>query len=54
MCVCDPNLGHFGVLACNINDQTIVRPGNSWISATTHNSSYLYYISLHCYNCLIH
>ena len=53
-CVCDPNLGHFGVLACNINDQTIVRPGNSWISATTHNSSFVYYISLHCYDCLIY
>ena len=41
---------------CNINDQTMLRPANSWISATTHNNSYTYHISLQCpfHYCLPH
>ena len=55
-CQCDPVLVQCGITNCNINDQTILRPANSWISATTHNNSYTYHISLHCpfHYCLPH
>ena len=56
-CVCDPMLkSEISINNCNINDQTILRPANSWISATTHNNSYTYYVSLHCpfHYCLPH
>ena len=57
-CVCDQslNLELFSNSVCDINDQTILRPANSWISATTHNNSYTYHISLHCpfHYCLPH
>ena len=48
ICQCDPVLVQYGIINCNINDQTILRFANSWISATTHNSSYTYHISSHC------
>ena len=48
VCQCDPVLVQYGITNCNINDQTILRFANSWISATTHNSSYTYHISSHC------
>ena len=53
-CQCDPVLVQYGITNCNINDQTISRPANNWISATTHNNSY--HISLHCpfHYCLPH
>ena len=47
-CQCDPVLVQYGITNCNINDQSILRPTNSWISATTHNSSDTYHVSLHC------
>ena len=55
-CQCDPVLVQYGITYCNINDQTILHPANSWISATTHNNSYTYHISLHCpfHYCLPH
>ena len=55
-CQCDPVLVQHGITSCNINDQTILRPANSWISATTHNNSYTYHTSLHCpfHYCLPH
>ena len=55
-CQCDPALVQYGITNCNINDQTILRPANSWISATTHSNSYTYHISLHCpfHYCLPH
>ena len=57
-CICAPELKSEILLTdnCNINDQTILRPANSWISATTHNNSYTYHISLHCpfHYCLPH
>ena len=55
-CQCDPVLAQIGIAKCNINDQTILRPADSWISATTHNNSYAYNISLHCpfHYCLPH
>ena len=56
MCQCDPVITNFKLITCNINDQTILRPANSWISATTHINSYTYRISLHCpfHYCLPH
>ena len=55
-CQCDPVLIQYGITNCNIKDQTILRPANSWISATTHNNSYTYHISLQCpfHYCLPH
>ena len=58
-CICDPLLtirGIIGDLDCDINYQSILRPPNSWISATAHNNSYTYHISLHCpfHYCLPH
>ena len=46
-CQCDLSLMEIHI-TCDINDQMILRPANSWISATTHNNSYTYHISLHC------
>ena len=56
ICVCYPKLMKLGVLGCNINDQTILRPANSWISTTAYNKSYIYKISLQCpfHYCLSH
>ena len=44
-CQCDPVLVQYGITKCNINDQTILRPTDSWISAITLNNSYTYHIS---------
>ena len=49
-CQCDPLLkGNVVFITdCNINDQTILRPANSWISGDTVNDSYAYDVSLEC------
>ena len=49
-CWCDPVLSsHIPSLThCNIDDQTIPRPANSWIFAHTVNNSHSYQVSLHC------
>lgn len=49
-CQCDPILKAWPVKIdnCNINDQTINRPANSWIFAKTTNNSYAYLISMKC------
>ena len=49
-CQCDTILSsHIPSLSyCNIDDQTIPRPANSWISAHTVNNSHSYNVSLHC------
>ena len=54
-CQCDSSIKEYNI-KCDINDQTILRPANSWISATTHNNSYTYHISLDCpfHYCLPH
>ena len=54
-CQCDSSINEYNI-KCDINDQTILRSANSWISATTHNNSYTYHISLHCpfHYCLPH
>ena len=58
-CICEPILTTYGIIGdhdCDINDQTILRPADSWISTTTHNNSYTYHISLQCpfHYCLPH
>jgi len=45
ICQCYPSFKLFGITDCNINDQTILRPANSWISASSQNN---YHVSLHC------
>ena len=47
-CQCDPILKPVIIDNCDINDQTITRPANSWISAKTTNDSHIYLISLNC------
>ena len=49
-CQCDPILSSYipSLTHCNIDDQTIPRPANSWISAHTVNNSHSYHVSLHC------
>ena len=50
-CICDPLLKVLDLLStmvCNINNQTILRPANTWISATTVNNFHAYKVSLHC------
>ena len=53
ICQCYPLFGQFGITVCDINNQTILRPTNSWISAANQSS---YYISLDCpfYYCIRH
>ena len=48
ICQCDPVVTNYQTISCNINNQTILRPANTWISATTLNDSYTYHISSHC------
>ena len=49
-CQCDKILQStfLFITACNITDQTIHRPANSWIGSTSTENSYNYHISLHC------
>ena len=46
-CQCDPILTSTTIISitCNINDQTILRPGSSWIRAT---SNHTYLVSSYC------
>ena len=36
------------VFTCNINERTILRPANSWITASTNNYSHNYTVSQNC------
>ena len=49
-CYCDPLLSNdeLSITSCNINDRTILRPANSWISAVTVNNSHSYIASSQC------
>ena len=49
-CGCDPILRSDTIFihTCDINDQTILRPANSWISAMTTNNTHSYVVSLNC------
>ena len=53
-CYCDPLLHTLSITSCNLDDETILHPVNSWISADTINKSHVYLISSHCpfYYCL--
>ena len=44
VCDCDPALNnvYFSVTSCDLDQQTIVRPANNWISCDTFNNSYTY------------
>ena len=57
-CACDPKLssGIISMTECDINNQTILRPGNSWLAAAVWNNYYTYKVSMHCplYYCLPH
>ena len=52
-CQCDPIIVNYGIIKCNINNQTVLRPPNTWITATT-DIPYSYHISQQCrsYYCL--
>ena len=45
ICQCYPLFKLFGITDCDINNQTILRPTGSWISAASQS---IYYISLDC------
>ena len=50
-CYCDPLLLNNDILSiasCNLDDETILRPANSWISANTNNNSHAYNVSPQC------
>ena len=50
-CYCDPLLINSDILSitsCNLDDETILRPANSWIIADTNNNSYIYKVSPQC------
>ena len=49
-CECDSSMQSklLPITNCNINDQTILRPANSWMTAETYNDSYAYHISPNC------
>ena len=49
-CYCDPLLNscELSITSCNINDRTILRPANSWVSAVTVNNSHSYIVSSQC------
>ena len=57
VCQCYPFLAYLDI-KCNINDQTILRPANAWISPILVNksTSYSFELSLHCpfHYCLPH
>ena len=49
-CYCDPLLNNniLSVVSCNLDDETVLRPANSWISADTINNSHTYNLSPQC------
>ena len=55
ICQCDPVIVNYGIALCNISNQTVLRPSNTWIIATTY-IPYSYHISKQCrfYYCLPH
>ena len=49
-CVCDAilNMDDLSITSCNLDDGTILRPANSWLSANTVNNSHTYHVALSC------
>ena len=48
ICQCYSKFKKIGITQCDINDQTVVRPSNSWIATSIKSNSEIYHISLHC------
>ena len=55
ICECDPMIVDYEITKCDINDQTVLRPANTWIIATA-QIPYSYHVSKHCqfHYCLPH
>ena len=55
ICECDPLIVNYGITECDINNQSILRSANTWITATA-QIPYSYHITEHCrfYYCLPH
>ena len=49
-CYCDPilNSKSLSITTCNLDDETIHRPANSWITASTVNNTHSYHVSPYC------
>ena len=49
-CYCDPLLknSQLSITKCNLDDETVARPANSWILASTVEDIHVYSISLSC------
>ena len=54
--ICDPLLDTniVSITSCNLDDEAVLHPAHSWISADTFNNSHTYLISSSCpfYYCL--
>ena len=48
ICLCYSKFKEIGITQCDITDQTVLRPANSWISALIKTNSEIYHICLHC------
>ena len=56
-CSCDPTLQNSSLISitpCNLDDETVSRPANSWISAYTTNHSYKVSTNCRFDYCLLH
>ena len=49
-CSCDPILQYssLSITTCNLDDETVLRPANSWISASTTDNTHVYQVSSNC------
>ena len=49
-CDCDTilNMHDLSIISCNLDDETILRPANSWLSGNTVNGSHTYSVTLSC------
>ena len=48
ICQCYSKFKEVGITQCDITDQTVLRPADSWISASIKTNSEIYHICLHC------
>ena len=57
-CYCDPKIQHssLSITSCNLDNETVLRPGNSWINAIDNPHNYSYKVSSNCPfdYCLLH
>ena len=58
VCTCDPLIQHssLSITSCNLDNETVLRPANSWINATDNSHNYSYKVSSVCPfdYCLLH